>query len=336
MTNIPQSMMVLSLTNDGPLVETHYPTPIARSGDALIRVHLAGVCSTDLQLVAGYKDGYRGVLGHEFVGTVVIAPDNEQWVGQRVVGELNMGCRECNLCQRSLGKHCRRRESLGIIGRDGAFAEYLTLPVSNLHSVPDELPDKAAVFTEPLAAALEILDQVHVTPKSKVYLIGDGRLGLLIAQVLATTTCNLTVIGRNPSKLAILEKQGIRTAQANEHLLEQLASDPADIVVEATGSDGGFAGARHLVRPMGTIVLKSTFAGGQANFDISSFVVDEVTLIGSRCGPFEPALRLLRQGSIETDALLHACYPLPKGLDALEKAGEKGVLKVLLEIGTGD
>ncbi|MBV7334015.1 alcohol dehydrogenase catalytic domain-containing protein [Chloroflexi bacterium TSY] len=329
-------MSVLSLTDDGPLIETHYQTPIAQSGDALIRVHLAGICSTDLQLVAGYKDGYRGVLGHEFVGTVLNAPENDQMVGQRVVGELNIGCGKCSLCQRGLGKHCRQRESLGIIGRDGAFAEYLTLPISNLHPVPDELPDHVAVFTEPLAAALEVLEQVHVTPQSKVYLIGDGRLGLMIAQVLATTTCDLTVIGRNPSKLAILEQQGIYTIRTHDRLLKQLASDPADIVVEATGSDGGFEHARELVRPMGTIVLKSTFAGGLANFDISSLVVDEVTLVGSRCGPFAPALRLLRQGSIETDALIHARYPLHEGLAALKKAGEKGVVKVLLEIGKGN
>lgn len=325
-------MNALLLTDNGPQLCTDYPQPTPHAGEALIRVRVAGICSTDLELARGYKGGYRGVLGHEFVGDVVAAPDAPEWVGRRVVGEINIGCGRCPLCARGLGKHCRGRESLGIIRRDGAFAEYLTLPVANLHPVPDAVRDDQAVFTEPLAAALEILEQVHIGPDSRVYLLGDGRLGLLIAQVLATTACGLTAIGRNPDKLAILRERGISTALLDDSLSQQLSDDPADVVVEATGSAAGFALARRLVRPAGTLVLKSTFAGGLPDFDISSLVVDEITLVGSRCGPFAPALRLLARNAIATDPLIHARYPLSQAVEALDHAARKGVVKVLVDM----
>jgi threonine dehydrogenase-like Zn-dependent dehydrogenase len=325
-------MRALLLTADGPQLQSDYPTPQPGDGEALIRVRLAGVCSTDLQLVAGYKGGYRGVLGHEFVGEVVVAPGHEGWIGLRVVGELNIGCGDCDLCRRGLGKHCRQRQSLGILNRDGAFADYLTLPVANLHAVPDELSDEQAVFVEPLAAALQIREQVAITPDSRVYVLGDGRLGLLVAQVLALTGCDLTVIGRTPAKLALLQHfHGTYKPTFNEPTaMAELEAKPADVVVEVTGSPQGFAQAVSLVRPGGTLVLKSTFAAALPNFDLSHLVVDEITLVGSRCGPFAPALRLLQSGLVQTQPLVHARYALEDGVAALDHAGRKGVLKVLI------
>ena len=325
-------MRALRLTNDGPILDTGYPTPRPGSGEALIRVRLAGVCATDLQLLAGYKGGYRGVLGHEFVGEVVDAPGHERWMGQRVAGELNIGCGDCDLCRRGLGKHCHQRESLGIIRRDGAFADFLTLPIANLHPLPDALPDERAVFIEPLAAALQLLEQCHVRPDQRVYVLGDGRLGLLVAQVLARTGCDLIALGRTPAKLAILTECGIATARTDEpDNLRQLLAHPADLVVEVTGSPAGFALARRLVRPGGLLAMKSTFANALPSFDISSLVVDEITLIGSRCGPFPPAIRLLAEGAVTVEPIIHARYTLDKGVAALAHAGKRGVLKVLIE-----
>ncbi len=328
----PAEMRALVLTDQGPRLREDYPTPRPKSGEALVKVRLAGVCSTDLELVAGYKGGYRGVLGHEFVGEVVDAPSAAEWIGRRVVGELNIGCGECDLCRRGLHKHCRNRQSLGIINRDGAFADYLTLPIANLHVVPDGLTDEHAVFTEPLAAALQILEQVSIRPDSRAYVLGDGRLGLLVAQVLSRTACDLTVIGRHPEKLLILTRLGIHTVVAdNPADMTGLLAHPADVVVEVTGSPGGFASARELVRPGGTIVLKSTFAGPVPQFDLSSLVVDEITLVGSRCGPFPPALRLLRSGAVTVTPLIHHRFSLDEGVAALEAAAARGVLKVLIE-----
>ncbi len=323
-------MQALSLTDAGPRYQSDYPMPRPREDEALIRVRLAGVCATDLQLIAGYKDGFRGVLGHEFVGEVVDAPGDPAWVGARVVGEINVGCGSCNLCRRGLGKHCRERTSMGIIGRDGAFADYCVLPIANLHRVPDTLDDAQAVFAEPLAAALQILEQVHIRPETRAVVVGDGRLGQLIAQVLALTGCDLTVHGRHEQKLARLATRGIDTVNVSQ--VEALPGPvDADVVVEATGSAGGFAAARRLVRPGGTLVLKSTFAGEQPPVDLSGLVVDEVTLVGSRCGPFGPALRLLAQGQVDVLSLIDARVPLAQGAAALQYAGRRGVLKVLLE-----
>lgn len=326
-------MRALVLTDEGPVVWAHYAMPEAGAGEALVRVRLAGICATDLELLAGYKGGYRGVLGHEFVGVVVHAPGNAAWVGRRVVGEINLGCGRCDLCRRGLGKHCRARRTLGIIRHDGAFAEYLTLPVANLHTVPEGVPDEAAVFAEPLAAALQVLEQVHIAPGDRVAVLGDGRLGLLVAQVIGLTPCDLTLLGRNPTKLAIAARRGIRTVNTEDvDALDAQAVRPADVVVEVTGSPAGFALARRLVRPAGTLVLKSTFSEDLPGFDASSLVVDEVTLVGSRCGPFAPALALLRDGRVDVASLIHARYPLADGVAALEHAGRKGVLKVLMQM----
>jgi len=325
-------MQALLLSADGPRLETGYPTPRPAPHEALIRVRLAGICSTDLQLLAGYKRGYRGVLGHEFVGQVEQAPDHPEWIGRRVAGELNIGCGTCDLCARGLGKHCRQRQSLGIIGRDGAFADFLTLPVANLHHLPDDLPDEQAIFVEPLAAALELLEQCHIQPGQRVYVLGDGRLGLLVAQALSRTGCALTALGRTQTKLAILTERKIPTARTDNPLqLAHLRKHPADLVVEVTGHPDGFALARSLVRPGGILALKSTFAGDMPSFDISSLVVDEITLLGSRCGPFAPAIRLLAAGAVTVQPLIHARYNLGDGLAALSHAGQPGVLKVLIE-----
>jgi len=327
-------MRALLLTDHGPQFYDDYPNPGPAPNEALIRVRLAGICSTDLQLVAGYKGGYRGVLGHEFVGEVVAAPGNEQWLGRRVVGELNIGCGVCTLCRQGLGKHCRQRQSLGIIRRDGAFADYLTLPLTNLHVVPDEVTDEEAVFVEPLAAALQICEQVAVAATSRVYVLGDGRLGLLVAQVLALTGCDLTLIGRNPAKLALLQAwhRTLTMVLSTPALMAELGARPADLVVEVTGSPQGFDQASQLVRPGGVLVLKSTFAGPVADFDLSRLVVDEITVVGSRCGPFAPAIRLLRQGLVHVQPMIHARYPVEQGVAALEHAGRKGVLKVLIQL----
>ena len=324
-------MTALALTDDGLALQTNVQTPTITAKDALIRVTMAGVCATDLQLIQGYKGGYRGILGHEFVGEVIQAPAAPEMVGERVVGEINIGCGDCPLCERGLGKHCRNRKSMGIINYHGAFATYAVLPLRNLRTVPSTISNQEAVFTEPLAAALEILEQVTIHPSARVYLIGDGRLGLLIAQVLATTNADLTVVGRHSAKLSLLASKGIRTVVSNEEALSELVQLPADITVEATGTESGFQTARRLVRPQGTIVLKSTFAGGLSNFDISSLVVDEISLVGSRCGPFDAALRMLAQKRVDVTSLISAVYPLKDSVEALHYAGQKGVLKVLIE-----
>ncbi len=330
---VPTHMRALFLTDEGPVVRTDVPISKPSRGEALIRVHLAGVCATDLQLLQGYKGDFRGVLGHEFVGTVVAAPGNETWVGRRVVAEINHGCGECALCQDGLAKHCPNRRALGITNWDGAFADYLTMPVANLHPVPAALGDEQAVFTEPLAAALRILEQVHIGPDSRVYVLGDGRLGNLVAQALARTGCNLTVIGRHPEKLALFHRLGMATAVAdNPADLTGLLARPAHVVVDATGTPTGIETAIALTRPTGTVVLKSTVAEKLERFDLSQLAVDEVTILGSRCGPFAPALRLLAAGAIVTDPLIHARFGLNDAVAALEQAGQRGVLKVLIDM----
>ena len=324
-------MRALVLTDDGPDLVTGYPTPIAASGEALISVRLAGICATDLEILRGYKHGFCGVLGHEFVGDVVAAPGAEAWEGRRVVGEINVGCGVCKLCRRGLNKHCEQRAVLGIWGLDGAFADYLKLPVQNLCPVPGNVPDHHAVFTEPLAAAVRVLEQIHITPACRVALLGAGRLGMLLAQLLALTGCELAVIDRNRAKLELLAAAGIGcTLRSGTPEHRALAPRSMDIAVEATGSPDGFEEARSLVRPGGTLLLKSTFAGALGDFDVSQLVVDEIRLVGSRCGPFPPALRLLQEGRVRVDGLISAEYALDDGLAALSQAAQKGVLKVFI------
>lgn len=318
---------------NGTLSLRDVPVPTPPPGEALIRVTRAGICNTDIELARGYM-AFQGIPGHEFVGVVEQSPD-PAWVGRRVVGEINANCGTCETCRAGRPTHCPHRTTLGIAGRDGAFAEYVALPAHLLHAVPDDVSDDEAVFTEPLAAALEVLQQVQVTPTDRVVVLGDGKLGLLIAQALGMTGAEVTAIGRHAEKLAILDRRGIRTSVGGAGVVPGV-----DIVVEATGSVAGFKQGRALVRPRGTLVLKSTFAGdlapllagdGGLNF-LSALVVDEITLIGSRCGPFAPALRLLAEGRIDVQSLIHARYPLSDALAAIDHAQRPGVLKVLLDV----
>jgi threonine dehydrogenase-like Zn-dependent dehydrogenase len=312
------------LLDNGLQILGDYPTPEPAPGEALVRVRMAGICNTDLELAAGYRQ-FRGVPGHEFVGEIERAPGAETWEGRRVVGEINAACGECPTCRAGRPTHCPHRTTLGIAGRGGAFAEYLTLPVRNLHPVPASIPDEIAVFTEPLAAACEILEQVHVRPTDRAVVLGDGKLGLLCAQVLALTGCDLTAIGHHAEKLNILAQRGIRTTLDGDSL-----AGSADLVVEATGHAGGYAAARRLVRPRGTIVLKSTYHGS-IDADLTAVAVDEVTLVGSRCGPFGPALRLLEQRLVDVIQLIQARYPLVDAVAAFEHAARPGTLKVLVD-----
>jgi threonine dehydrogenase-like Zn-dependent dehydrogenase len=310
---------------NGELTLSDVPAPQPERAEALVRVLKAGVCKTDLEIVRGYM-GFKGILGHEFVGVVEDA-ENRDVVGRRVVGEINCACHVCPLCQMELPHHCLQRSVLGIQGRNGAFAEYLTLPEENLHLVPENVPDEAAVFTEPLAAAFRILEQIDIDSSDRVVVLGDGRLGNLIAQVLYTQTKNLTVVGNNEWKLELLRGLDIPTA----HVDEPFERGQADIVVEATGSYEGFPRALELVRPEGTIVLKTTVAHPTA-FDLSVPVVQEVRVIGSRCGPFRPALDALSRGSIQVEPLITDRYDLQDALSALARASQRDVLKVLIEM----
>ena len=306
----------------GLRLDTDYAQPTPPPGEARIRTLLAGICNTDLEILRGYAR-FTGVLGHEFVGQVVQAED-PSLVGQRVVGEINAYCGTCPTCRAGNETHCPQRTTLGIHDRDGALAEFFCLPARNLHPVPQNLPDEAAVFTEPLAAACEILDQIHIRPTNRVVVLGDGKLGLLIAQVIALTGCELTVVGRHQDKLDILARRGIVTQIATHGLARK-----ADLVVECTGQAQGFQTARELVRPRGTLVLKSTYHG-RVETDLSSLVVDEIQLVGSRCGPFPAALRLLAQGLVDVQSLIEAEYSLDEALAAFEHAGRRGSLKVLV------
>ncbi len=289
---------------------------------ALVRVALAGICNTDLELVKGYMD-FRGVLGHEFTGTVEEGPS--EWRGKRVVGEINFACGRCASCRRGLQRHCPTRRVMGILNADGAFAELVGVPVSNLHVVPDGVDDAAAVFVEPLAAAFEILEQVSVGPGIDCVVLGDGKLGLLVAQVLFLAGARVLAVGKHADKLRILRARGITTA---------LAADwnrtPADLVVDATGSAAGFAAALSATRPRGTLVLKSTVAT-TAELNLAPVVINEITVVGSRCGRFAPALRALEAGSIDVRSLISARRPLRDAADALQLAAAPGVLKVLLD-----
>ncbi len=305
-----------------------YPQPEPPAGEALIRVLSAGICNTDIEITKGYMN-FSGVLGHEFVGLVERSPDAPEWEGKRVVGEINAFCRVCETCRRGDPTHCPHRTTLGIDRRDGAMADYTTLPTHLLYEVPDSIPDKYAVFTEPLAAACAIPNRVHLRPEERVVVIGDGKLGLLVAQVLQLTGCRLQVLGRHEKKLAILARRGIPVTTAVEAV-----PGGADVVVECTGNPDGFNIARQLVRSRGKLVLKSTFHG-ENMINLSMLVVDEISLIGSRCGPFLPALRLLEQNLVDVDSLISACYKLEEGLLAFERAVRPGVLKVLLDCGGG-
>jgi threonine dehydrogenase-like Zn-dependent dehydrogenase len=319
-------MRALWLENRELRLRDDVPPPTVPPGEALVRVRLAGVCNTDLELVRGYYP-FAGVPGHEFVGVVEDAPDAPEWKGRRVVGEINAVCGVCEACRAGRPTHCERRTVLGILKRQGAFATFLALPVRNLHPVPDALPDEVAVFAEPTAAALEILEQVAIGEGTRVVVVGAGKLGLLAAQVLKATGGELRVVTRRPRPAAILRSRGILAGPVSE-----VAARRADVAVECTGNPEGLEIARRAVRPRGTIVLKSTYEG-RASLDMAPFVVDEITLVGSRCGPFSPALRHLSEGTVDPRPLVEARYALDDAVSAFERASRPGTLKVLVECG---
>jgi threonine dehydrogenase-like Zn-dependent dehydrogenase len=317
----------LWLENQQLELRSNLPIPEPSPSEALVRVIRAGICNTDLELIRGYYP-YRGILGHEFVGIVEQGPDRLR--GQRVVGEINAACGACEFCARGLSTHCSQRTVLGIVNRNGAFADYLTLPIANLHPVPDSLSTDVATFTEPLAAALQIQEQVSISANDRVLVVGDGKLGLLVAQTLALTGCELLAIGKHPEKLAILKRQGIATGTP-ETLQDKPFTRQYSLAVECTGNPAGFDLARAALRPRGTLILKSTYAG-KLTIDASSLVVDEITLMGSRCGPFAKALELLTQAKVDVESLIQGRYGLKEGLAAFDRARQRGVLKVLLEV----
>lgn len=321
-------MQALWLENQTLSVCTDLPVPQPSEGFALLRLRLAGICSTDLELVRGYYP-YTGIPGHEFVADVVDVNAAEEtrllWLGRRVVGEINLSCHQCDACRAGRLTHCERRTVLGIVNQAGAFADYLILPLENLCLVPDNVSDEAAVFTEPLAAALEIQEQINICPSDRVLVVGAGRLGLLIAQTLALTGCSLQVAVRRPQPRQLLSAWGIQSIDPAE-----VSARRMDVVVEASGAPEGFTLARHAVRTRGTLVLKSTYAG-DLTVNFSSLVVDELTLVGSRCGPFPPALRLLEDRKIDPLPMVVQQYTLAQGLAAIEYAAQPGVLKVLLK-----
>ena len=292
--------------------------------EALVRVLLSGICNTDLEIARGYA-GFNGTIGHEFVGVVEDSTDHAL-IGRRVVGEINAGCGNCDLCRDGDSRHCPNRTVLGIHGRDGAHAEFLQLPVSNLVAVPDNIPDEHAVFTEPLAAACGVLERVNVNDSDRVAVIGDGKLGLLCAQVIALTGAPVLLIGKHSSKLRIAERRGIEIETPKPAAKRKREFD---VVVEASGAASGFGLALDLLRPKGQLVLKSTFHG-KTELDAARIVVDEISIVGSRCGRFNPALDLLKKSAIDVDSLISEEYPLSNGVHAMRRAGTRGVMKVLL------
>ncbi len=316
---------MLAMVFDGEVrLRTDYPVPRPRRDEALVAVRTAGICRTDLEVAKGYMS-FSGVMGHEFVGTVEAGP--RKWKGLRVVAEINCVCGRCDMCRRGASNHCRKRTVLGIDGHDGVFAEYVTVPVRNLHAVPDNVSDTQAVFVEPLAAALQVVRQVPLDAGANVVVLGDGRLGQLVARVLKTRIDRPLLVGRHPVKLEAAEKQHIQT-----RLVEEFVPDArADVVVDATGSPAGFELAMRTVRPKGTIVLKSTFAA-DAGLNLAPVVIHELNVIGSRCGPFPEAVSALATGDVDVSALVTGRYPLADATTALVAAQTADAIKVLLDI----
>jgi len=325
----------------GKLKLTTKQLPKLRNRWALVQVRLAGICNTDVEILRGYHD-FRGTLGHEFVGEVVKVRDvssreRNRWLGRRVVGEINVACSAyayrplCSFCRRGLKTHCERRTVLGIIAHDGAFAEYLTLPLENLHLVPDSIPDEQAVFVEPLAAACEILDQIDIKKFRRAAVLGDGKLGQLVARVLRTQLPNVVMYGKHEKKLALARRAGMKTKRVLGNAKDmKRTGESYGLVVEATGSPSGLALAQHLTESRGTLVLKSTFHGA-APVETWPIVVKEITVVGSRCGPFAKAIALLRSGKIDPKPLVTRTFSLAEAGKAIQVAQQSGVMKVLLK-----
>ena len=308
---------------DGKELVFHADYQKPRSGESLVRVTLAGICGTDLEILHGYMK-YEGIPGHEFVG-VVEESENKDLIGRRVVGEINAGCGMCQSCQKGLERHCSDRTVLGILGRNGAFAQYLSLPEKNLHVIPDSVTDEQAVFVEPLAAAFEIKEQVRINPDWCIAVVGDGRLAQLISAVLLQSSKHITCFGRHQNKLARLQGMGVRTKIGTDIDDKQTF----DLVVEASGSDAGFTDAMKLVKPRGTVIFKSTTAS-KNSLDLAQAVINEITMVGSRCGLFAPAINALVTGMISVDDLVDGTFPLEQCKDAFERAKNPKSMKVLL------
>jgi threonine dehydrogenase-like Zn-dependent dehydrogenase len=332
-------MRALVYNSTDLILEHNYPQPTPVEGEALIRVLQAGICNTDLEIVRGYMN-FIGVLGHEFVGVVEdiygdkAREQGAHLLGRRVVGDINAACHrpDCAYCQRDMPTHCPNRTTLGIVKRDGAFADYVLLPIENLHLVPEEVSDEEAVFVEPLAANFEILEQVHLKPTESVVILGDGKMGQLAAQVLTLSGCEVLIVGKHQEKLELAEKRGVHTYlfdDAQSFLLDN--GRRVDMVVECTGSAQGLEMAMHLVRARGILILKSTVVE-KSLVHLAPIVIDEIRIQGSRCGPFAPALRALSQKLVDVRSLISASYTLDEGLDAFRCAGQKGILKVLMHM----
>ncbi len=305
-----------------------YEKPTPKKGEALIKVTYGGVCNTDKEITKGYM-GYKGILGHEFTGVVEeINDEDKTFLGKRVVGEINLGCKNCEWCAKDLERHCPNRSTLGILAKDGCFAEYVTLPLSNLIEIPENVPDEQAVFVEPLAAGLEILEQMHIQPCQKVMVLGDGKLGLLTALALNACGLDVLIVGKHQNKLDIAKNQGVKT-----QLLSEFEQAPKfDVVVEATGSITGFETSVSCVKPRGTLVLKSTIAASK-ELNLAPIVINEITILGSRCGRFEPAMRLIASGKIDFSQMISKIYPIEQAVEAFDANNAKDTIKILLKIG---
>lgn len=308
-------------------LDNNYTKPVPKEGEALVKVKLAGICNTDYEITKGYM-GYNGILGHEFVGVVEETnSDDKSLIGKRVAGEINFGCEKCDWCAKGLQRHCMNRSTLGIWQKDGCFAEYVTIPLTNLIEIPSNVTNEEAVFIEPLAAAIEILEQLHIKPYEKVLVLGDGKLGLTTAITLTSSGLDVTLIGKHENKLDIAKAQNVKTKLLQKTEIKK----EYDVVVEATGSLSGFETSIASVKPRGTLVLKSTIAASK-EFNFAPIVIDEITVLGSRCGQFKPALRYLENKKIDFTPFISATYSIDEAIEAFEKNKEKNTLKVLLKI----
>lgn len=312
--------------------DNNYPKPLPKEGEALIKVIMAGVCNTDYEITKGYM-GYVGILGHEFVGVVEnvnsVKPEDKKWIGKRVVAEISWGCNDpnCEWCAKKNYRHCPNRHTIGIWKKDGCMAEYLTVPTNILFEVPENVSDEQAVFVEPLAAACEILEQLHIEPTAKILVLGDGKLGLTTALTLQAHNLDVLLVGKHQNKLDIAKKQGVKTL-----LLENLdMQNQFDVVVEATGSASGFETSMALTKPRGVLVLKSTVATGK-ELNLAPIVINEITVLGSRCGQFGPALRLLENNRIDFTPFISGVYPVENALEAFEANKSKETLKILIKL----
>ena len=310
-------------------LKQNFEKPTPKENEALIKVKLVGICNTDYEITKGYM-GYNGILGHEFVGVVEeINGEDKSLLGKRVVGEINLGCKNCDYCAKGLERHCPNRQTLGIFNKDGCFADYVTLPLSNLLEVNEKINDETAVFVEPLAAALEILEQLHIKPYEKVCVLGDGKLGLITALALNASNVDVTLVGKHQNKLDIAKEQNVKTVLLEN--LKQEDNKSFDVVVEATGRVSGFETSLSLVKPRGVLVLKSTIATGK-ELNLAPIVIEEITVLGSRCGQFAPALRLMEKNVIDFSKLVSAKLSFDDAVLGFEKNKEKNTIKILLEM----